>query len=176
MQHQFNNHHGAKWKQFLPGDHVYDQLHSSTDKWQWTPATIIEKVGKANYNVCLDLSNNQRVIKAHANQLKTRYTKNKFNDTFEIPDWPETTTLTGEADEPIIIPQPQQDININQPPNLDESNYEDAVEDIEEPVVTPAVDQEEFQPRRSDRSTKGIPPDRYQPYLRGEECVLCDLM
>ncbi|XP_011858707.1 PREDICTED: uncharacterized protein K02A2.6-like [Vollenhovia emeryi] len=166
MQHQFNNHHGAKWKQFLPGDHVYYQLHSSTDKWQWTPTTIIEKVGKVNYNVRLDLSSNQRVIKAHANQLKTRYTKNEFNDTFEIPDWPETTTLTGEA-EPIIIPQPQQDININQLPNLDESNYEDAAEDIEEPVVTPAVDQEDFQPRRSDRSTKGIPPTVTKHLKRG---------
>ncbi|XP_062713505.1 uncharacterized protein K02A2.6-like [Aedes albopictus] len=59
----FNKKHGALQRSFLNGDPVYAQVHRA-NSWQWEPATVIERIGKVNYNVFL--------IRSHANQLKTR--------------------------------------------------------------------------------------------------------
>lgn len=78
MAKQFNHHHGAKWKEFQIGDTVYFQLHSANKKWSWTPGTVVQKVGSVNYMVQVDLPNNQRIIKVHANQLKLRHVRNEI--------------------------------------------------------------------------------------------------
>lgn len=66
---RFNKKHGAISRQFVPGDAVYAQVHQA-NSWKWQAATVIERVGKVNYNVFLE--DNQRLIRSHANQLKQR--------------------------------------------------------------------------------------------------------
>ncbi|XP_061509326.1 uncharacterized protein K02A2.6-like [Anopheles gambiae] len=56
-------------KFFDPGEAVYAQVHRN-NSWEWKPASIVERVGRVNYNVFLE--DNQRIIRSHANQLKKR--------------------------------------------------------------------------------------------------------
>ncbi|KXJ79420.1 hypothetical protein RP20_CCG001205 [Aedes albopictus] len=65
----FNKKHGAIVRTFEPGDAVYAQVHQA-NAWQWEAATVIERIGKVNYNVFL--VDRQRLIRSHANQLKKR--------------------------------------------------------------------------------------------------------
>lgn len=66
---RFNKKHGAVSRQFSSGDSVYAQVHQA-NSWQWQAATIIERIGRVNYNVFLQDS--QRLIRSHTNQLKQR--------------------------------------------------------------------------------------------------------
>lgn len=65
----YNKKHGATKRTFKHGDTVFAQVHRS-NTWQWESATVIEKIGKVNYNVFLD--DRRRLIRTHANQLKER--------------------------------------------------------------------------------------------------------
>uniref|UniRef100_A0A1I7T583 RNA-directed DNA polymerase n=1 Tax=Caenorhabditis tropicalis TaxID=1561998 RepID=A0A1I7T583_9PELO len=67
MRDQFNRHHGAKYKQFSPGEAVYIKDHRST-KTTWTPGFVIKKLGKVKYSVDCDGKKWDR----HANQLRRR--------------------------------------------------------------------------------------------------------
>lgn len=156
MEQTFNQQHGAKWRSFDVGDKVYYQLHSSTDNWKWAPAIINDKLGAVNYQLEVSVADGTRLIRAHANQLKRRHDKNEFNELFEIPDF--NSDKTDEV-EPIIIPQQTNEIE-----NHNQSDvFEDAQEECQEEIPEA---QNEIQLRRSDRSTKGVPPKRYQEVLR----------
>ncbi|XP_055522646.1 uncharacterized protein K02A2.6-like [Wyeomyia smithii] len=56
-------------KQFVPGDLVYAQVHQG-NSWHWGAATVIERIGRVNYNVLLQ--DRQRLIRSHIDQLKPR--------------------------------------------------------------------------------------------------------
>ncbi|XP_055633565.1 uncharacterized protein K02A2.6-like [Toxorhynchites rutilus septentrionalis] len=64
---RLNREHGPVSRQFVPGDFVNAQVHIG-NSWQWQAATIIERIGRVNYNVFL--SDRQRLIRSHTNQLK----------------------------------------------------------------------------------------------------------
>ncbi|XP_055522565.1 uncharacterized protein K02A2.6-like [Wyeomyia smithii] len=68
----FNKRHGAVHRGFKQGDLVYAKIYAP-NSWQWKPATVIEKIGAVNYNVLLEEGN--RLIRSHANHLKTRFQK-----------------------------------------------------------------------------------------------------
>ncbi|XP_055591519.1 uncharacterized protein K02A2.6-like [Uranotaenia lowii] len=63
-----NKKYGAVHKRFQQGDLVYAKVHQA-NFWKWEPATVIEKVGKVNYNVFLQ--KRHRLIRSHINQFKT---------------------------------------------------------------------------------------------------------
>lgn len=52
MRSQFNNHHGAKWKDFRAGCQVYFKLHQTNTSWKWTPgmsaASWVQSIMKSN--------------------------------------------------------------------------------------------------------------------------------
>ncbi|XP_017472415.1 PREDICTED: uncharacterized protein K02A2.6-like [Rhagoletis zephyria] len=64
QEQRFNTKPGAKPRHLAAGDLVY------VNKKRWAPGTIIEKLGDVNYNVLISV--NQRIIRAHINQLKIR--------------------------------------------------------------------------------------------------------
>lgn len=66
MEQQFDDHHGASWKEFEVGDDVYIQLHEGNKKYKWTLETII-----GNYSVFIE--SESRKIRAHENQLNKRF-------------------------------------------------------------------------------------------------------
>lgn len=168
MENQFNHHHGAKWKEFQIGEKIYFQLHSANKKWTWTPAIIVEKIGTVNYMVQLDLPDNQRIIKAHSNQLKLRYVRNQIADLFEAPEWPDTI-------EPLIVPHQDDDHQRQVSDGSDEEHSEadteshDDFQDAEddgshlEETIPPAITEPL---RRSERANKGIAPRWHQGYQR----------
>jgi hypothetical protein len=156
MEKQFNNHHGAKWKQFEMNDEVFIKLHAN-NKWTWVPATVIEKSGSVNYIVQADTPSGTRQIKVHANQMKKRFNvineddSNILMDDFELP-MPQPFVV-----EPEVVPEPESD-----------EEFEDAREEhsAEEESENESEEEEEHQPqmplRRSARPNIGIPPQRYQ--------------
>lgn len=107
----FNRKHGAVKRSFQHGDSVYAKVHRA-NSWQWEPATVIEKVGSVIYNVFLE--DQHRLIRSHANQLKTRVPESSpagrptplsiFFDGFGLPA-PAEVPPTGIHDED---PAPQQ--------------------------------------------------------------------
>ncbi|XP_036341085.1 uncharacterized protein K02A2.6-like, partial [Rhagoletis pomonella] len=70
MKQQFDRKHGAKQKSFCSEDTVYACVHTNNNSFQWMPRKVVERVGKVMYNVLLD---NQKLIRAHANQLRQRF-------------------------------------------------------------------------------------------------------
>jgi len=66
---QFDRKHGAVNREFSIEDSVYYRPNA---QFNWTEGRISEKVGKTNYAVTLV---NGRVVRAHANQLRKRYSK-----------------------------------------------------------------------------------------------------
>lgn len=53
---------------------VYAKVHKNADNWKWQPGTIIEVIGKVNFNVLLDQASGPRkLIRVHANQIRARY-------------------------------------------------------------------------------------------------------
>ncbi|XP_039449423.1 uncharacterized protein K02A2.6-like [Culex pipiens pallens] len=55
-------------RSFAKQDLVYAQVHSG-NAWKWTPGVILERIGSVMYNVHVG---NQRVIRSHINQLRSR--------------------------------------------------------------------------------------------------------
>lgn len=173
MAQQYNRHHGAKWKEFHTGDTVYVKLFASNKKWSWTPAFIISKIGTVSYMVKIDLPDNQRTFKAHINQLKIRYVKNEISELFEVPNWPDNI-------ETFVDPRPpaqeqevhsennsEDDMNgwsDNEARQYEDSNddFLDAEDDGSQFIVQPEIEQDGR--RRSERTTKGLPPRWHQEY------------
>lgn len=115
MEKQFNTHHGAKWKQFNINDEVFYKLHTTTEKWKWVPGVIKSRIGNVIYNVNITTSAGNRVVKAHANQIKRRYDKNELIELFELPDFNDDIKVgpTGDV-QPIIQPILDSDSNIQE--------------------------------------------------------------
>lgn len=85
MEEQFNRKHGAKSRNFDVKEKVYVQIHKNSN-WRWEEGVIKEKVGSVNYVVAIS----HRDIKAHANQIKKRYTESN-----EITEIIPISTLTN---------------------------------------------------------------------------------
>lgn len=66
---QFNRRHGAVKRAFNPDDLVYAQVHRR-NKTEWVPEQVIERKGSVDYTVLLE---NGRLIRAHTNQLRHRF-------------------------------------------------------------------------------------------------------
>lgn len=79
MQEQFDRHHGARLHSFVVNDPVYVKIHR-INAWTWQAGTILEQRGAASYVVHV----NGRVMFAHTNQLKRRFTQDL--PTILIPD------------------------------------------------------------------------------------------
>lgn len=146
---QFDRHHGAKWREFKEGDDVYYQQHLSTNKWQWTPATIIERLGEVNYKIKIS---SDRTLKAHTSQLKFRFSRNEFLDEFDLDDDFSAAPI-GQI-EPIVTPKPFTP-PINQDPESGDESFQDASDFQDVPSPVQQANQ------RPKRVTAGVPPLRY---------------
>lgn len=159
---QFNRHHGAKWREFKTNDEVYFKQHLSNDKWQWTPAVVLERLGEVNYKI--KIASSDRVQNSHANQLKSRFGKNELLDAFELED--ECVDAPMGQVEPTIIPQ-------NQSVDQDTSESDDDVfEEAEENQLLPVPITQSQLPQvpitqaapagqRPRRINSGVPAIRY---------------
>jgi RNase H-like domain found in reverse transcriptase/Integrase core domain/Integrase zinc binding domain/Reverse transcriptase (RNA-dependent DNA polymerase) len=148
MERRFNVRHGALWKEFEVGDPIFYMLHHGNDSWEWTQGTISERFGRVNYSLQLD--NGRTIAKAHANQLKARYS-NELIDAFGLTDVSDTEI------EPTITPQNinPNDGNDQHREEQEESDESDAYEDAEEvPEPVAAL-------RRTTRFNAGVPAQRY---------------
>lgn len=74
MEQQYNTKHGTRKRTFHHGDKVY-ALNFKGSKQHWVPGEIIEKIGNVIYNTLIDLGNRQRLVRAHADQLRPRYSE-----------------------------------------------------------------------------------------------------
>ncbi|XP_055603986.1 uncharacterized protein K02A2.6-like [Uranotaenia lowii] len=153
---------GAVSRQFAPGDSVYVQVHQG-NAWQWQAATVIERIGRVNYNVFLQ--DRQRLIRSHINQLKHRATKT-------VPDPganQDPSPLSGFVDGfglevptqavPAVIPHP--------PPNgaVDSDGseyYSDGSSENDGPPQPDPVPVPVATPARERRQTRL--PSRFEPY------------
>ena len=68
MENDYNRHHGAKLRSFLPDDLVYATKQEG-NRSSWVPATVRDQYSKVNYEVEID----GKTERKHANQLKPRY-------------------------------------------------------------------------------------------------------
>ncbi|XP_011860291.1 PREDICTED: uncharacterized protein K02A2.6-like, partial [Vollenhovia emeryi] len=149
MEARFNISHGAKWKEFTVGSPVYYKRNRSNIDWEWIPATILSRSGAVNY--AIESEAGKVFPNVHANQLKSRKTKNEFLEAFDLTD------VTDTEVEPFITLQAE----------AHEQNQEDENQDLEttEEIFEDAEDfQEVEQPaplRRTTRVNAGIPPARF---------------
>lgn len=144
MEKQYNAQHGAKWKEFQIGDLVYFK-HYSGNQRKWLPAVITMKQGAVNYTVKAETPSGERLIKVHANQLKKRYSDDSHDNNILMDMFDILMPMEGEV-EPIIIPEPEDDV------------FEDAQEEVdEEDEPIPVIP--DFQPRRTTRQNAGVPPN-----------------
>ncbi|XP_052566467.1 uncharacterized protein K02A2.6-like [Culex pipiens pallens] len=120
----FNKKHGAIQRIFKHGDAVFAQVHRA-NSWQWEAGTVIEKIGRVNYNIFLD--DRRRLIRSHANQLKRRVPETTAS--------PEPTSLSiffdgfGLADA-VAAPVPATPVPVPVP--VDDSDPEFSDDDSEE--------------------------------------------
>lgn len=68
MEIQLNKKHGAKNRTFNIDDTVFVMIHKG-NSWYWEEGWIIDRLGNVNYSV----STKDKLIRAHANQIKTRF-------------------------------------------------------------------------------------------------------
>lgn len=73
MEDQFNRKHGSKHREFVIGEKVFVQVHSS-NTWHWEEGEILDKIGIVNYVV----RTKYKQIRAHTNQIKKRYDEDKL--------------------------------------------------------------------------------------------------
>lgn len=76
MEKQFNKKHGAKKREFNIDDTVFVMIHKG-NSWHWEEGWIIDKIGFVNYSV----ATKDRVVHAHANQIKPRFPDAEDKDT-----------------------------------------------------------------------------------------------
>lgn len=183
MEERFNFAHGARWKEFSIGDRVWYKLHNiHKNAWDWTPATVVERVGSVNYNI--QLENGRLVSKAHTNQLKMRF--NEIKDAFELAEVPDD--VSAAEVEPIIFPEAidhqQQQPNIanglrdnmeQQRDDVDQQSGDNQAaersindSDVFEDAEDDGADDQDFgqqqvpELRRTTRANAGVPPQRYR--------------
>jgi hypothetical protein len=83
MENQFNQHHGARSRQFNVNDAVFVKDYRSA-KQTWTPGTILRRLGNVTYLVsCCNLTWTR-----HANQLRSRDNITPIHQLLDIFDLP----------------------------------------------------------------------------------------
>ncbi|RLU20774.1 hypothetical protein DMN91_007388 [Ooceraea biroi] len=154
---QFNTAAGARLREFQCGTAVYYKFRKSNNTWNWIPTMALRRIGTVNYRV--KLSAPDRIVKAHANQLKFRHQSNELFDAFGLYDVSENEV------EPTIIPQAQQCDDSNQQGgdhnDLRESSVHEAVrsdspEVGRNPTTSKSPDAAQLAPRRTTRINAGV--------------------
>lgn len=150
MKTQFDDHHGTKWKEFNDGDEIYYQLHS-TNNWKWIPGIVKSRTGMVNYTVEIFSPDVNRIVKAHANQLKRRYNSNELIELFDLPDFDDNHKHdpTGEV-QPVIVPDNNHEEFIESDDDLEFEDAQDEAQDVEEAVEADDA------PRYPVRANRGI--------------------
>jgi len=189
MADQFNRHHGAKAHSYRVNDLIYCQIHRG-NSWTWQAGTVLERLGAANYLVRI----NDRVIKAHANQLKLRFDQNEPNlmiptDETSLPFIPQQyiyqeRKLTNVADADAENDRPNAELRphtedegivdaqhtIDSDNDSFSDNYLDANDQFQEPNMENQEHQQQtdtpnLAEQRTRRTTAGILPNRYKDFL-----------
>ncbi|XP_073821555.1 uncharacterized protein [Musca autumnalis] len=127
MENQYNAKHGTKPKSFKPGDLVYAKEFRH-NKSEWVPGEIINKTGTVTYDTAIWVGSRKKLIKAHADQLRTRLAD-------EVPP-----SLDNALPLDILL----QDFNIQLPPT-DHTASQQSSEDFITPPSSPIIN---YQPRR----------------------------
>lgn len=171
---RFNKKHGAVSRQFAPGDSVYAQVHQG-NSWQWHAATVIERIGRVNYNVFLE--DRQRLIRSHTNQLKQRAAESVpdrdanqgpsplsvFFDGFGL-DVPSAAVQATATNPDPSIPQNENDLSL-QAEETDESQYYTEGSDEEDEGNPPQLDPAPVPSTPLARERRQIRlPARFEPY------------
>lgn len=167
MASQFNRHHGAKSHSFEVNDPIYYQMHRD-NVWTWQAGTVLERKGAATYIIHV----NGRVIKAHTNQLKRRFTQNL--PTLLIPDDDisllyiphNLTSPTADNNDQLGDDDPDTSFystgagdDTEIPEESDTTLENDTETDTSVPQVQPQVS------TRPQRYTAGILPDRFKDFV-----------
>lgn len=181
MMDQFNRHHGAKAHNYHVNDPIYCQVHRG-NTWTWQAGIILEQLGAANYLVHID----DRVIKAHANQLKLRFVHNMptiiIPDDSSLPSIPQQDGLTTlgltnyDSALPIANTEDQEDIAHpiqDSDTSLSSENFEDAEEQLldfnpnssQEAEHTPNSSMQYSAQDRPRRINAGVLPSRFNDFL-----------
>lgn len=175
MADQFNRHHGAKPHTFHINDPIYYRVHRG-NSWTWKAGTVLERQGAANYLVHID----DRVVKAHANQLKLRFIHNM--PTILIPDDDSSLPFIPQHETPPQMdpsmdnnPDPVQNIeddeanttyHTNNDSILDEyEDAEDQVPDFNNETQEPALITPQIAPDRPRRVNAGALPNRFKDFV-----------
>ncbi|XP_055603886.1 uncharacterized protein LOC129752121 [Uranotaenia lowii] len=59
---------------FTTGSPVFAKVYKNANKWSWIPGTVIEPIGKVNFNILLSYEHGRKkLIRSHLNQLRLRY-------------------------------------------------------------------------------------------------------
>ncbi|XP_011858409.1 PREDICTED: uncharacterized protein K02A2.6-like [Vollenhovia emeryi] len=157
MSRQFNQHHGARLHTYRAGDPIFYQMHSRNG-WTWQTGSIVKQLGRTNYLITVD----NRMLKAHTNQLKRRYPTEEEHedDTYESSCSPQSTQtiLHTRATEP------------DEAGDSDNANLESDSEEFESALEESTdVDLEGEAPEpvrtRPQRSTAGRLPERYRDFV-----------
>ncbi|XP_062533429.1 uncharacterized protein K02A2.6-like [Armigeres subalbatus] len=150
----FNQKHGAIAKIFQPGDSVYAQVHQA-NSWQWESATVIERIGKVNYNVFL--VDRQRLIRSHANQLKKRAADPVRKDSTPLSIFVDEFGLSSPTPVRDPVPAPESPVvPAASERDSGDSEYFSESDFEEEPILEPTVNNK---PKRTVRL-----PARFEPY------------
>ncbi|XP_062541115.1 uncharacterized protein K02A2.6-like [Armigeres subalbatus] len=161
---RFNKKHGAVARQFLTGDKVYAQVHQG-NSWQWQAATIIERIGKVNYNVLLE--DKQRLIRSHGNQLKHRAVESVPDPVLNQRISPLSIFFDGfglDVSSPVLPTIAENPLPADADPPIleigsDESEYFSESSDEEQPQQHPVSVSTPVRERRQIRV-----PARFEPY------------
>lgn len=150
---QFNVKHGAKERPFAVGELVSVMCHRGNHTI-WAPGVVTKQRGQVNYDVKVDWNNGNKTRMFHANQIRTRYEPNLFQqdqleDLFEQFELPPPPQMGGRRQSNV----PDEQWNITAEPE----SFEEEVETL---VATPPVSP-------TPRSRYGRPQrttNRYQPH------------
>ncbi|CRK99217.1 CLUMA_CG012551, isoform A [Clunio marinus] len=166
METEFNRHHGAKWKEFQINDPIYYQLHSTNDKWKWVAGKITKKIGLVDYEAEIEGTFGERKVKAHANQLKFRHTKNELKELFDVPEDP--LNFSDDEIEPIIIPQqlPEIQQNLNNSSQINHDNISNDSTNFEDALDNDEVNEDDSSNQNDDSNGNGNITPRYPNPLR----------
>lgn len=151
--HRDDDNHPISSKSFEIGDVVYCQVHCN-NKYQWKPGRITGKIGNVMYE--LSLKNSQRILRAHANQLKRRYTEcseieneplplDILMESFEISRKPRENIPSTSSAEPIDIPP---NLSVELIPEVIPDNV---IHESQEKIEVSTEPQREVRPSRTKR-------------------------
>ncbi|XP_059222312.1 uncharacterized protein K02A2.6-like [Stomoxys calcitrans] len=100
MEAQYNRKFNTKSRHFAIGAEVYAKVYKH-NKFFWAPAIVKKQIGKVNYEVEIKVFPYFKMMKSHANQLRTRHNDTSTSNTpwfdmFEICPPPRNTRPSSE--------------------------------------------------------------------------------